>query len=227
METEMEKPRVEEQVVEDRNIGNLQNEISSGQDSETGQASESNEGAQKLKDTNVENKGGGDNKMREIEIEKIVIHCGGTEDKLEKSVKLLESIAEGRKICILQSSKRYPAFGISPGKKAGAKVTIRDKEKIKDLLRRFFEAIENTISKKQIVENQFCFGVHEYIEVPGLEYNRDIGIIGFEVMVVFKRKGRRVKFKKIRRGQIPLKQNVTSGEIEKYLIKNFGLEVGK
>ena len=31
-----------------------------------------------------------ENKMREIEIEKLVLNCGGTEDKLEKSIKLLE-----------------------------------------------------------------------------------------------------------------------------------------
>ena len=32
------------------------------------------------------------NVMREIEIEKIVLNCGGIGDKLEKSVKLLEMI---------------------------------------------------------------------------------------------------------------------------------------
>jgi len=168
-----------------------------------------------------------ENKMREIEIEKMVLHCAGTEEKHEKSVKLLEKITGSKKIFIVKSKKRYPAFGIAPGKKSGCKITIRNKEQIKDLLTRFFSSLDNQISKKAISENQFCFGIHEYIEVPGLEYDRDIGISGFEVMLVFKRKGKGVKLKKIKRGKYPKKQEVTREEILKYLTNNFTLEVGK
>ena len=165
------------------------------------------------------------NKMREIEIEKIVLHCGGTEDKLEKSKKLLEVISGSKKIYVVKSTRRIPAFGISPGKQSGCKITIRDKNKIDDMLRRFFTSFDNKITNKQIVENQISFGVPEYIEVPGLEYDRDIGILGFEVMVVFKRKGKRVKMRKIKRGKYPKKQNVTKQEIKEYLIEKFKLEV--
>jgi len=165
------------------------------------------------------------NKMREIEIEKIVLHCGGTEEKLEKSKKLLEMVSGSKKIFTVKSTKRIPAFGISPGKQSGVKITIRDKAKIKDLLERFFSSMENEIKKKGISINQFCFGVPEYIEVPGLDYDRDIGIIGFEVMVVFARKGKRAKMKKIQRGSYPKKQEVTPEEIERYLVSKFDLEV--
>ena len=34
------------------------------------------------------------NKMREVEIEKIVLNCGGIDEKLERSVKLLELITK-------------------------------------------------------------------------------------------------------------------------------------
>ncbi|MBT4135761.1 50S ribosomal protein L5 [archaeon] len=164
------------------------------------------------------------NPMTEIEIEKMIIHCGGTEDKHEKSVKLIEMITGG-KVYVIKSTRRIPAFGISPGKKSGAKITLRDKEKIKDLIRRILVAVDNTISNKKITTNQVCFGVPEYIEIPGLEYNRDIGILGFEVMLVFKRKGKRVKIRKIKRGSYPKKQDVTKEEIKEYLIKTFGVEV--
>jgi large subunit ribosomal protein L5 len=167
------------------------------------------------------------NPMREVEIEKMILHCGGTEDKLEKSVKLLERITNSKKIYVIQSSKRFPTFGIAPGKKSGCKITIRDVSKIKEMLARFFVAVDNQISKKAIAENQFCFGVHEYIEIPGLEYDRDIGILGFEVMLVFKRKGKSVKLRKIKQGKYPQKQEVTKEEILEYLTENFNLEVGK
>jgi len=174
----------------------------------------------------MENKmeGKTENKMRELEIEKIVLNCGGVGDKLEKSIKLLEMITE-RKIRINRSTKRIPAFGISPKKESGCKVTIREKEIIFGLLKRFFAASENTIPKKQITENQACFGIHEYIEIPGLEYNRDVGISGFEVSIIFKRKGKRVALKKIKKGKIPKKQNVTPEEIITFLKENFQVEV--
>ncbi|MBR9705519.1 50S ribosomal protein L5 [Candidatus Pacearchaeota archaeon] len=166
-----------------------------------------------------------DNKMREIEIEKMILHCGGTDEKHEKSIALLELITGNKKVYKVQSTRRIPTFGISPGKKSGCKVTLRDKEQILELLKRFFAANDNEIKKKKITENQACFGVHEYIEVPGLEYKRDIGILGFEVMLVFKRKGKRVKMKKIKRGSYPKRQNVTKEEIIEFLIKSTGVEV--
>lgn len=164
------------------------------------------------------------NKMRDVEIEKLVLHCGGIDDKLEKSVKLLKKITN-KKIYIKKSTKRFPEFGISPGKQSGCKVTIRDKDKISELLKRFFSALDNTIKRQQITENQFCFGIKEYIEIPGMEYERDIGIIGFEIRIVFKRKGKSVKFKKIKRGKLPKRQFVSKEEIADFLIKNFGVEI--
>ena len=137
----------------------------------------------------------------------------------------MSKITENRKIYIIQSTRRIPAFGISPGKKSGCKVTIRNKDQINDLLKRFFSSFDHQIFMKQITENQFCFGIPEYIEVPGLEYDRDIGISGFEVMVVFKRKGKRINSRKIKRGKLPRKQHVTKEEIVDYLIKYFELEI--
>ncbi len=165
-----------------------------------------------------------ENPMRQIEIEKMVINCGGIDEKLEKSVKLLEMITK-RTVCKIKSTKRIPTFGISPGKLSGAKVTIRDKEEIIGLLRRFFAAIDNKLRKNNVVKNHASFGIKEYIEVPGLEYNRDIGILGFEVTVVFKRKGKRVVNKKIKQGKYPERQAVTRQEIVDFLNKHFKVGV--
>ena len=175
----------------------------------------------KTEDKKMKNK----NPMQEIEIEKMVLHCGGTEDKLEKSIKLLEMITGSNKIYVIKSTRRIPTFGISPGKKSGAKITIRNQSKIKELLERFFVSMDNELPKKQITTNQVCFGVPEYIEVPGLEYDRDIGITGFEVMLVFKRKGKSVKMRKIKRGKYPKRQGVSKDEIVNYMENKFSLEI--
>jgi large subunit ribosomal protein L5 len=164
------------------------------------------------------------NKMRNVEIEKIVLNCGGIEDKLERSIKLLEIITK-RKVQIIKSTKRLPGFGISPGKKSGCKITIRKKQEIVGILKRLFAAVDNRISPKQIVENHASFGIREYIEIPGMEYNREIGMLGLEIDIAFKRKGKRVKIKKIKKGKYPKRQNVTKQEIVDYLIKHFNLEI--
>jgi len=159
--------------------------------------------------------------MREIAIEKIVLSIGGTGESLEKGVKLLE-ILSGRKPQRVKSRKRIPSLNVRPGLEVGTRVTIRkNPEKI---LRNMLSAIDNTLRKKQISKNNFSFGVKEYLEIPGIEYQRDIRIMGFDVTVVFKRKGRRVKLKKIKTGKIPQRQSITPEEIIKFMEDNFQTE---
>ena len=83
---------------------------------------------------------------------------------------------------------------------------------------------ENVLKKKQVSENNFSFGIKEYIEIPGMEYQREIGVMGFDVTVVFKRTGRRVKLKKIKRGRIPKRQIISKEEIIKFMEDNFQVE---
>jgi large subunit ribosomal protein L5 len=161
------------------------------------------------------------NSTRSPRIEKVVLSVGGTAEELEKSFKLLQLIT-GRTPAKMKSSKRIPSFGVRPGLQVGAVVTIRkDADK---MLKRLLSAIENRLRKKQISENNFSFGVKEYIEIPGMEYQRDLGVRGLDVTVVFKRMGRRVRLRKMRTGKVPEKQKVTREEIIKFMEENFQTE---
>ena len=163
--------------------------------------------------------------MKEIKIEKIVLSIGGIGEDLEKGVKLLK-ILTGRKPARNKSHKRIPTLGIRPNLEVGAMVTIR--QNIKEFLTKMLVTIDNQLTKKQISENNFSFGIKEYIEIPGVEYQREIGIIGFDVTVVFKRTGKRVKLKKIKRGKIPKRQVISREEIIKFMEDNFQTEfIGK
>jgi ribosomal protein L5 len=171
--------------------------------------------------TKQKNKSG--NIMRKPMLEKVVLNCGGTDDKLEKGVKLLK-ILTGRTIKEVISHKRIPAFNVRPGLKTGCTVTLRGKEK-EALLKRLLGAINNKIKKKQIQNNHFSFGIKEYLEIPDMEYQRDIGILGLDVTAVFKRAGKRVALKKIKAGKIPKKQDVTKEEIIDYLTNTLKINV--
>ena len=160
-----------------------------------------------------------DNPMRKIKIEKVVLSCGAIDKNLEKARKLLEYITD-MKAQIIASKKRIPNFGVRPGLEVGTRVTLRG-EKGLQLLKRLLAALDNTISKSQLSKNHFSFGIKEYIEIPGLEYKRDVGIIGLNVTIVFARPGVRVKIKKIKAGKLPSRQHVTEEEIAKFMEENF------
>ena len=157
--------------------------------------------------------------MRKIRIEKIVFSIGAKGDALEKGVKLLKLLT-GRKPAKMKSRKRIPNFGVRPDLEVGTVVTIR--KDIDATLKRMLVALDNTLKKSQISENGFSFGIEEYIEIPGMEYQRDIEIIGLDVTVAFKRSGRRVALKKAKRGKISKKQKVSREEIIKFMEENFG-----
>jgi len=158
------------------------------------------------------------NKMREIKIEKVVLSVGGIAENLEKGFKLLQLLT-GKKPAKMKSKKRIPSLGVRPGLEIGAVVTIR-KNAI-ELLKKLLVTNDNILKKTQISENNFSFGVKEYLEIPGIEYQRDIGIIGFDATVVFKRTGRRVRLKKIKRGKIPKRQVISKQEIIKFMEESF------
>lgn len=156
--------------------------------------------------------------MRKIKIEKVVLNVGGTADGLDKGFRLIKFLTK-KQPAKIKSTKRIPTWGVRPGLEVGAVVTLR--KDFNDFLKKLLISIDNTLKTKQISENNFSFGIKEYIEIPGVEYQRDIGIIGLDVTVVFKRSGRRVGQRKIKRGKVSKKQTITKEEIIKFMEDNF------
>lgn len=177
------------------------------------------ETAPKVKKENKEPKDSTTNPMRRIFIEKIIISAGAVDKELAKAKKLLEFISS-MKAQVVASQKRIPDFGVRPGLEVGTRVTLRG-EKALQLLSKLLGALDNKIKKKQVSDNHFSFGIEEYIDIPGIEYQRDIGIRGFNTTVVFARPGLRVKRKKIKVGIVPKKQFVTQAEIIKFMEESF------
>lgn len=164
-----------------------------------------------------------ENTMRRVFIEKVVLSAGATGDNLLKSKKLLEYLTN-RKAQLIASRKRIPDFGVRPGLEVGTRVTLRGKDAIQSL-KQLLGAIDNTLKKKQIKPNHFSFGIPEYIEIPGTEYKREIGIRGLNVSISFARPGKRVARRKIKQGRIPKKQIVSQEEIIKFMEDNYKTKV--
>lgn len=163
-----------------------------------------------------------ENVMKQFKLDKVVLNIGGTDDKLEKGVVLLEKLS-GRKPVKVKAKKRIPTWSVRPGMDVGCKVTLRGKDAV-EILKRCLPAIDNTLRSRQIQDNFISFGIEEYIEIPTMEYLRDVGIMGFEITAVFSRAGKYVEKRKVKRNKA--KRNaVTKQEIINYMESNYGTKI--
>lgn len=167
------------------------------------------------------------NPMREIKIEKVTLNIGAgrSPEVLEKGLKLLRNIA-GMKPVKTVTNKRIPAWDIRPGLAIGCKVTIR-KNKAKQLVTNLLKAKDNKLNEKQFDDQgNVAFGIHEYIDIPGVSYDPEIGIMGLEVCVTFERPGFRVKRRRIKRKRIGSRHKVSKQGAIDFMKKEFGVLVG-
>ncbi|MEW6063188.1 MAG: 50S ribosomal protein L5 [Nanoarchaeota archaeon] len=166
------------------------------------------------------------NVMREIKIEKVTLNIGVGKpgEQLDKAMKLLNNIT-GSKILQTKSMKRIPDWGVRPNLAIACKATIRGKSAV-DLLKRLFKAINNKISFSKFDNNgNFSFGISEYIDIPGLEYDVDVGIIGMDVAVTLERPGFRIKRRRLKQRKIPLRHRISREEGIEFVQKKFGVVV--
>lgn len=166
------------------------------------------------------------NQMRNIRIEKVTLNIGAGKDqtRLEKGIVLLKSIANATPIKTI-TKKRIQEWGLRPGLPIGCKLTLRKDKAIK-MLPRLLEAIDNKLSEKQFDGNgNIAFGIHEYIEIPGVKYDPKIGIMGFEVCITLERPGYRVKRRRLLARKIPTRHRISRQEAMDFMAKHFNTAV--
>lgn len=163
--------------------------------------------------------------MREVGIDKVTLNIavGSDEAKLAKAIKLLEIIT-GEKPAKTLAKKRIPTWKLRRGLPIGAKVTLR-REKAKQLLKRLLDAVDYKLSGRQFSNGSASFGIKEYIEISSVPYQRDIGLMGMDVTITFKRKGLRVALRRIKKRKLPVKQQVSKEEAIEFMIKNFNVKI--
>jgi len=166
------------------------------------------------------------NIMRNIRIEKITLNIGAGEagDKLNKALKLLGGIT-GIKPVQTITMKRIPSWGLRPKLPIGAKVTLRGK-KAEEVLKRLFMAKDNKINARKFdAHGNLSFGIKEYLDIPGVEYDPTIGVIGLEVAVTLERPGFRIKKRKLNRAKIGTKHLITKEEAREFIKNKFNVKI--
>ena len=168
------------------------------------------------------------NQMRKIRIAKVTLNIGAGKDtsKLEKGVLLLKSITGIDPVKTI-TSKRIPSWGLRPGLPIGCKITLR-KEKAVEVLKRLLEAKDNILKESQFdINGNLAFGIHEYIDIPGVEYDPDIGMMGLEVCVTFERPGFRIKMRKLKKTKIKKNHSISKEEVIDMVKKELNIKYGE
>lgn len=150
------------------------------------------------------------------------IGAGEAGAKLDKAMKLLQNITNNKPIKT-KSKKRIPTWGVRPGLEIGSKVTLRRK-KI-ELLKRLLTSIGNKLRQSQFNNGTFSFGIPEYIDIAGVNYDPEIGIIGLEVAITLERPGFRIKRRSIKTRKVPTKHDITKEETIEFVKNNFGTKI--
>ncbi len=166
------------------------------------------------------------NKMRQIRIEKLTLNIGAGKDqtRLEKGLKLIKHITNIDAVKTI-TKKRIPSWGVRPGLPIGCKLTIRGGSN-RELIKRLLRAKANKLSSSNFDENgSIAFGIHEYIDIPQVTYNPDVGLMGLQVCITLERPGFRIKRRKCKTKKLPQKQRITQEEAIKYMQETFGVSL--
>ena len=166
------------------------------------------------------------NPNKQIQIEKVTLNFGAGKDQklLEKGVELIKYIT-GTNPVKTKATKRIPGWGLRPGLPIGCKITIRSKDKV-DYVKRFLKAKADILKRNNFDKHgNIAFGVHEYIDIEGVEYNPDLGLIGLQICVTLKRNGYRIKKRKSLKRSIPKNHQITQDEAIEFVKKEFNVKV--
>ena len=160
--------------------------------------------------------------MREIIIEKITLNVGcGTKTSLDNAQTVLRNVSGGK--VVLTKTKKRSTFNVPKNKDIGCKITIR--KNTGSFLKRLLEAKENKLRMSNFDNTgNFAFGVREYIDVPGMEYDPKLGVLGFDVCVTLERPGYRIKRKRLS-SRLGKDHVIKKEDAMEFAKKTFGIEI--
>ncbi|MBI3190546.1 50S ribosomal protein L5 [archaeon] len=160
--------------------------------------------------------------MRNLRVEKVTLNMGcGTKTSLDHAKLILEKVSE--KTVVITRTYKRSTFNVPKDKPIGCKVTIRKGSQ--ELLKKLLETIDNKLAEGNFDNHgNFSFGVKEYIDVPGMEYDPKIGILGFDVCVTLERPGYRIKRKKLSK-KLGKKHMITKEDAIAFTKERFGVKI--
>lgn len=165
-----------------------------------------------------------ENEMKQIRVAKVTVNISESNvgDKVEDAYALIEKLT-GKEPVRVESSEKAKTFGNRSGLNIGAMITLRGEEAA-EFLEKVRPAVQE-INADSFSDGNFAFGISEYIDVPGMDYDADIGMKGFEVNVLLERPGYRVKKRDYNPSTVGEAHKVSNEEAVEFAEEELGFEV--
>jgi large subunit ribosomal protein L5 len=164
--------------------------------------------------------------MKKITVAKVVLNMGvgKSGDPIEKAKRALQQIA-GQ-----QPSQRFAKatqrdWGVHKGEPIGVAVTLRRESAI-ELTKRLFAAKGKQINGSSFDNfGNLSFGIKEHIDIPGVKYDPQVGILGLDVSISLARPGFSIRFRSKHKASVGRHHRITREEAKEFLTKEFGIVI--
>jgi len=164
--------------------------------------------------------------MRKIRLEKIVLNMGvgKSGDAIEIAKRALDQITS-KKSCARDAKATQRDWGVRKGEPIGVAVTVRGPDAA-TILKRLFDAIGNRVKGRSFDDfGNFSFGIKEHIDIPGIKYDPQIGILGLEAAVSLTRPGFSIRVRSRHKASVGRKHRISKEEATEFLSREFGVAV--
>ena len=167
-----------------------------------------------------------ENLMKKIYLNKVVLNMGigKSGDQIETARLALLQITKG-KANPRQAKKTQRDWGVRKGEPIGIAITVRGNDTIA-LLKKLLDAKGNQINERAFDnEGNFSFGISEHIDIPGIKYDHQIGILGLNVSTSLARLGFNIKLRSKHKAKIGKKHRITKQDAIEFMTKEFGVKI--
>jgi len=166
------------------------------------------------------------NRMQRPLIEKVVLNIsvGQSGEPLQQAMRILKDLT-GQTPSQRLAKRSIRDWGIHRREPIACLVTLRN-EAAMAFVKRAFDAIGHRLPRSSFDSNgNFAFGISKHIDLPGVRYDPDLGIVGMDVSVAMGKPGYRVKRRRLAKARVGMKQKLTRDEAVEYIRDAFGLEI--
>lgn len=166
------------------------------------------------------------NVMKAIRLEKIVLNMGvgKSGEAIEIAKKALNQIS-GKKSCARDAKGTQRDWGVRKGEPIGVAVTIRGQD-AEALLKRLLDAVGNKLKGRSFDNfGNVSFGIKEHIDIPGIKYDPQIGILGMEAAITLTRPGFSIRTRSRHKASVGHTHRITREEAQEFLTREFGVSI--
>jgi large subunit ribosomal protein L5 len=159
-------------------------------------------------------------------LDKVVVNLsiGQSGETLQKAAQVLEDMT-GQKANLIGAKKSIKEFNIRKGEKIACAVTLRSEKAIAFIKKAMVEHDFKILRRAFDNLGNLSWGVKEHINIPGMKYDPNTGIFGFEITVKIVRPGMRVRVRKSRPSSVAKKHYVSKSEAILFMEETFKAEV--